>query len=140
MPSIVVSLCNVQRRAMEKMMNATSNRFEALRCRILLLLDQGKSVIETAEAANCVRATVYRTVYRFEDLGEEGLLDQRKRAKPRKVTAQACQCLLGYLERAPKDYGWQRCTWSLELLALQLERDMGISVTPQHVGRVLRGK
>ena len=140
MSSIVVSLCNVQRRAMEKMMNVTSNRFEALRCRILLLLDQGKSVIEVARAANCVRATVYRTVYRFEDLGEEGLLDQRNRTKPRKITAQACQCLLDYLERVPKHYGWQRCTWSLELLALQLERDTGISVTPQHVGRVLRSE
>ena len=94
MSTILVSLCNVQRRAMERLMRATSNRFEALRCRILLLLDEGRSVIETAQATNCVRATVYRTVYRFEELGEEGLLDQRKRAKPRKVTSEACQCLL----------------------------------------------
>lgn len=140
MSKILVSLCNVQRHSMKKMMNTTSNKFEALRCRILLLLDEGNSVAETTQLASCVRATVYRTVYRFEDLGEAGLLDQRKHAKARKVTPKVRTHLLDYLEHKPKEYGWQRSTWSQELLALQLERDTAISLTPQHVGRVLRGE
>jgi len=121
-------------------MNVTSNRFEALRCRILLLLDDGYSVAETARRASCVRATVYRTVYRFEDFGEEGLLDLRKSARARKVTPEVCSQLMAYLERVPKDYGWQRSTWSLELFALQLKRDTGVSLTPQHVRRVLKSE
>lgn len=140
MSKILVSLCNVQRRAMKKMMHTTSNRIEALRCRILLLLDEGKSAAEITLLSHCVRATVYRTVYRFEDLGEEGLLDQRTVARARKVTPEMRVYLLGYLDGYPKDYGWQRSTWSLELLALQLERDTAVSLTPQHVGRVLRSE
>lgn len=138
MSKILVSLCSIQRRATEELMKTTSNRYEALRCRILLLLHEGYSVAETTQLANCVRATVYRTVYRFEELGEEGLLDRRKHAVPRKATPQVCACLLNYLDGNPKEYGWQRSTWSLELLALQLGRDMDVSLTPQHVGRVLR--
>jgi len=140
MPKILVSLYPVQRRVMKKMMKTTSNRVEALRCRILLLLDEGNSVVKTTVLAHCVRATVYRTVYRFEDLGEEGLLDRRKGAKARKVTPEMCVYLLDYLDDCPKDYGWQRSTWSLELLALQLEQDTAVSLTPQHVGRVLRSE
>jgi hypothetical protein len=30
---------------------------------------------------------VYRTIYRFEDLGEDGLLDRRAHREPNKVTA-----------------------------------------------------
>lgn len=140
MSKILVSLRNVQRRAMKRMMNTTSDRFEALRCRILLLLDEGRSAVEVARLAFCVRATVYRTVYRFEDLGEDGLVDQRKKAKARKVTPEVCAHLLDYLEHKPKEYGWQRSTWSLELLALQLERDTTVSLTPQHLGRVLKSE
>lgn len=88
---------------MKKMMNTTSNKFEALRCRVLLLLNEGRTVVETARLVCCVRATVYRTVYRFDDLGEDGLLDQRKNAKARKVTQEACTYLLDYLEHTPKE-------------------------------------
>ena len=140
MSTILVSLSVVQRRFMENMRNTTSNRFEALRCRILLLLDDGYSVGETAQRACCARATVYRTVYRFEDLGDEGLFDRRKRAQARKVTPEVRGRLMQYLERVPKDYGWQRSTWSLELYALQLKNDTGVLLTPQHVRRVLKSE
>src|SRR5690606_870211 len=46
--------------------------------------------------------------------------------------------LLGYLDGAPKDYDWQRSTWTRELLALQLELDMGVRISCGHLGQVLR--
>ena len=39
------------------------------RARVLLLLDEGMAVSDIALRVDCVRATVYRTVYRFEELG-----------------------------------------------------------------------
>ena len=138
MSTIRVSLCSVQRRAMKKQMDTTSNKYESLRCRILLFLDEGNTVAEVTQLAQCARATVYRTVYRFEDWGEAGLRDGRKcRACP-KVSNDVIDKLLDYLDAVPKDFGWQRSSWTQELLALQLVEDLGVSLTPQHVGRVLK--
>jgi transposase len=135
-----VRLYRAQRRRIEKRLRRTLNRIEAVRCRVLLLLDRGQEVGVVAHLVGCVRATVYRCLYRFEDLGEDALLDQRLLAPPRKVTPEAEQRLLDYLPRSPRDLGWQRSTWTLELLALQLARDLAITLSPSHVRNVLRAQ
>lgn len=86
----------------------------------------------------CVRATEYRTVYRFEELGEASLLDQRGLREPSKVTPEVEQCLLGYLDGVPQDYGWERANWTLELLARQLCDDTGVGLSPSYLYRLLR--
>jgi len=106
--------------------------------RVLLLVDESLPAAAVAVFADCVRATVYRTIYRFEDLGEDGLLDQRQRRPPRKVTADVEDKLLGYLDNSPRQLGWHRASWTLELLALQVERDTGVGLSPSHVRNILR--
>jgi hypothetical protein len=44
---------------------------------------------------------VYRTVYRFEDLGEDRLLDRRAYRALTKVTANVEAKLVGYIEASP---------------------------------------
>src|SRR6266702_2335065 len=43
---------------------------------------------------------------RFEDLGEDALLDQRKLRARSKVTADVEQRLVGYIDGSPQDFGW----------------------------------
>jgi transposase len=136
--TIHLSLPRAQRRRMQRRLRKTGCRIEALRCRILLLLHEGDAATLVAEVAGCVRATVYRTIYRFEDLGEDGLRDQRTWREPTKVTAQVEECVLGYLAHVPKDFGWHRSTWTLELLSLQLEHDTGVRLCPSSIRLVLR--
>ena len=106
--SIEICLPRSQRRRMQKMYRKTKSRIEALRCRVLLLLHDGRSASEVVELAGCVRATVYRTVYRFEDLGEAGLHDRCQFREPTKVTPEVEEQLLGYLDGVAGDYGWDR--------------------------------
>jgi winged helix-turn helix protein len=73
--TISLRLDRGQRRRMTRLLRKTRSRIEALRARILLLLDEGVVPGVVAELAGCARATVYRTLYRFEDLGEDALLD-----------------------------------------------------------------
>ena len=75
--TISLRLARGQRRRMKTLLHKTPSRIEALRARVLLLLHGGREPSEVATIAGCARATVYRTVYRFEDLGEDGLLDRR---------------------------------------------------------------
>ncbi len=126
-----------QRRRMKRLLQKTRSRIEALRARILLLLHGGHQPSEVAALSGCARATVYRTVYRFEDLGEDGLLDRRAHRAPKKVTANVETKLVSYIDSSPQDFGWQRTAWTLELLAAQLVQDTGVRLSPSHVRNLL---
>jgi transposase len=122
---------------MKRLLQETPSRIVALRARILLLLHGGHQPSEVAAIAGCARATVYRTVYRFEDLGEDGLLDRRAYRPPSKVNAEVEAKLVSYIDSSPQDFGWQRTTWTLELLAAQLVQETGVRLSSSHVRNVL---
>ena len=136
--SIGLSLSDSQRRMIQSMKRKTRSRVEAMRCRIILLLDDGEAVSRLSAMVDCVRSTVYTTLYRFEDEGMDGLLDKRRDPGPRKVTALVRETLLGYLDHSPQTYGWQRSTWTLELLGRQLQEDTGVRLSVAHLHTVLR--
>lgn len=74
---IHVRLYRAQRRRIEIYHKKTKSRIKATRCRILLLLNEGKTVKYVSAMVGCVRATVYHTIYRFEDQGEDCIYDRR---------------------------------------------------------------
>ena len=135
--SLDVYLPRAQRRRMERVMRKSRCVLEVHRARILVLLSQGETASEVARMVGCVRATVYRTVYRYDDMGEESIRDRRRCREPSKVTAPVQEQLLAYLDDVPQDYGWERCNWTLELLSLQLAKDTGVQLSDRHVLRVL---
>jgi len=137
MKTVLVELDALQRGRIERLFRQTRSRVEAKRCRILLLLDRGCSAREVVERTGCVRATVYRTVDRWENEGEAGLVDKRSVPGPRKALATACTRLLSYVGTNPRDLGWERSTWTLELFALQLEKDTDVRLSITTVRRVL---
>jgi transposase len=118
--TISLRLDRGQRRRMTRLLRKTRSRIEALRARVLLLLDEGVIPGVVAEMVGCARATVYRTLYRFEDLGEDSLVDQRQHRPPSKMTAEVAERLVSYIDGSPQDFGWQRTTWTLELLAVHI--------------------
>ena len=134
---IEISLPRAQRRRMQTMLRKSKSRVEALRCRIMLLLHERAPVVEVAQMVGCVRATVYRTLYRFEALDETSLVDRRTTRGTEKVTTQMEEQLLSYLDAVPPDYGWQRSSWSLELLSRQLEDGCGVTLSCSTIYRVL---
>lgn len=135
--SISLSLTDAQRQMIEDIKRETTSRVEARRCRIILLLDKKLSVGQIASMVDCVRSTVYTTLYRFEDEGLHAFADKRLCPEPRKATAQVRAKLLSYLDKVPKDFGWRRSTWTLELLARQLEEDTSVRLSPSHLRKVL---
>jgi len=135
---ILVELSQKQQDEIGGLMRETKSRIEAQRCRIVLLLSQGYSAAEVHRMVGCVRSTVYTALYRFEESGIDGLLDQRLHRTGRKATPEVRRQLLEYLDDVPRDHGWQRATWTRELLGLQLERDTGVSLSHSYLGRVLR--
>lgn len=135
--NITLSLYRAQRRRIECRLSKTRDRIETLRCQILLLLNSGETPGTIFRKLNCARATVYRTLYRFENLGEQSLTDLRFSAEPRKVTPDFLKRLLYLLDKSPRDSGWQRSTWSLELLAEELMEQTGIELSGSHIRNLL---
>jgi putative transposase len=126
-----------QRRRIERRFRKTRDQIEAMRCRILLLCSQGHPVKAITQIVGCARATVYRTVYRFQELGEAGISDLRLEPEPRKVTPSTISHLLSLLEKSPRDFGWQRSTWTLELLARQVEELTRVQLSLSHIRNML---
>ncbi len=134
---IAPDLYRALRHRIERRWRKSRDTIEVTRCRILLLLDDGLSPSEVAQHLVCDRSLVYKTVYRFDEHGEDGLADRRLLSKPRKVTPELLSRLLFLLEESPRDVGWQRSTWSLELLAREIEKEIGIRLSPSHIRALL---
>lgn len=135
--NIALVLPRAQLRRIERRFRKTQDKIEAMRCRILLLLHDRLPVGQISETVPCARATVYRTLYRFEELGEAGLSDRRFHAEARKVTPELMNYLLSLLDVSPRSLGWQRSTWTLELLSLQVEEKMKVKLCASHIRNIL---
>ena len=89
---------------------------------MILKLDQGLSRQQVARDLQCAPATVVGAAKRFLELGEDGLLDQRAGNGQAKVDERFLAELRAALLSVPTELGWQRPTWTRELLCLELER------------------
>ena len=89
-------------RWIQKRLRKTTNHIEAVRCRVLLLLHERWAASLIAVVVGCARATVCRTLYRFEDYGEAGLRDLRPQRPPTKVTPEVVAALMSYLDYSPR--------------------------------------
>lgn len=138
MSSVSVYLTEIERDSITQLRRRTKSLVESNRCRIILLLSEGHSVREVQERVGCVRSTVYTTLYRFEESRLAGLCDARRERRPLKATREVRDALLSYLDGPPKAYGWQRSTWTRELLALQLAKDRQVKLSVSCLGQVLR--
>jgi hypothetical protein len=100
-------------------------------------LGQGLSCQQVARDLACVPSTVVKAARRFAWGGEEALLDQHPFNGKTKVDAKYLAELEGVLLSVPTELGWQRTTWTRELLGLELERRGFARVAPCTMGRAL---
>lgn len=135
--NITLTLYRAQRRRIEIHLRKIRDRIETLRSLILLDLNAGTAPGVIYRKLDCARATVYRTLYRFESLGEESLSDRRFASRPRKVTSDLLDRLIALLDKSPQERGWQRSTWILELLAKEIGEQTCIDLSVSHI-RTLR--
>ena len=109
----------------------------ALRFLMIAKLGQGLSRHQVARDLGCVPSTVVKTARRFAEFGEEGLLDRRAFNGVTKVDARFKAALEQVLHSVPTEFGWQRTTWTRELLGRELERRNLPRVAPCTMGRAL---
>lgn len=109
----------------------------ALRFLMISKLSIGHTRQQVARDLGCAPSTVVKAARRFIDGGAEGLLDRRAFNGRPKVDANFKETLKQVLHSVPTEFGWQRTTWTRELLGRELERRKLPRVAPCTMGRAL---
>lgn len=109
----------------------------ARRFLIVAKLGVGWKQAEVARALEVVPAVVSRAASAFVEGGADGLQDRRKGNGFRKADAAFLAKVAELLGGVPPDFGWQRPTWTRELLCLEMERQGFARVAVCTMGRAL---
>lgn len=133
----ILRLDRPARRRLERLLRKTKDHRTALRYLMILKLDQGLSRQQVARDLHSAPATVVGAAQRFQALGEDGLLDRRADNGQPKVDERFLAELRRVLLCVPTEFGWQRPTWTRELLALELEQRGFPKVAVCTMGRAL---
>ena len=108
------------------------------RCDIVLHAAEGRSQRQIAAMLHCSLSTVARTLKRFGEGGEAGLVDRREENGHPKVTEAYVNVLIVVVAHQPPDCGYRRTTWTLELLVDCLKDLTGIEISTTTMGRLLQ--
>jgi len=109
-----------------------------IRCKIIRNLARGEKVVKISSILGCSRSEVYRVARRFIDQGPAGLVDRREDNGDPKVTDDFEWVVLIAVAGSPTEYGYQRPTWTQELLVLVAAQQTNIGVSTTTMSRLLR--
>ncbi len=133
----ILRLDRATRRRLINRGRKTKDPHTALRFLMIAKLGKGLSRQQVAGDLACVPSTVVRAARRFAEFGEDGLLDQRAFNGVTKADDGFREELSRVLLSVPTEFGWQRPTWTRELLCLELARRGQARVAACTMGRAL---
>lgn len=110
----------------------------AKRYLIIVNLDEGRTVSDTARALAVAESTVRRVRRRFLEDGEAGLIDRREENGEVKLSEDYLAKLHEVVAGSPESYGYQRPTWTREMLVQTLRRETGVSIHVSTMSRALK--
>lgn len=136
--SMVVALNHRVKMSLKRMSRMAKDARYVRRVRIVLLRSEGYSHRQIALMVDCSASNVSKVLRRFQEEGEFGLLDRRVGQGPLKLSDEVMAKIIEYVAASPEQYGWLRATWTLELMCLQLETDLGVRVCRATMSKALK--
>jgi len=107
------------------------------RLHCVLLVAQGSSCYQVAEWFGEHSCTVERWVHCFNKYDLEGLKDEQKTGRPRKVRDDQLKQLQGDISRNPSELGHEQHKWNGKLLKTHLECCYGVELSVRQCQRIL---
>jgi transposase len=110
------------------------------RCQILRNLVRGESPTVIANILGVARSQVYRVAHQVLEEGVEGLCDRRAKNGELKVREAYVAVVLESLAGSPQGHGYQRPTWTQELLILVAHARTGVKISRTTMSRLLAAR
>lgn len=107
------------------------------RCKIVRNLVRGESPARIHRVLGCARSHVYQVAARFIARGVEGLRDGREHNGAPKVTEDYTLFVLTAVAGSPTDHGYERPTWTQELLTRVAAERTGVRISVTTMSRLL---
>jgi hypothetical protein len=126
-----------EREELIRMGRNSGDPYTAMRFLVIAKLSDGELPADVARALSVAPSTVSRAASNYRRLGVEGLYDNRRENGEHKVDDAFLAELGVVLLGVPLDFGWDRPTWTRELLALELENRRFAKVSVSTMGRAL---
>jgi transposase len=99
--------------------------------------DRGSTYEAIAKITGFTVGWVSHLLERFDLYGEAGLVDRREENGPLKADAKYLATLYRVVEKPSLSWGWNRPTWTRELLILTLEKETSIRISCPTMSRAL---
>jgi len=103
---------------------------------VLLSLDK-YGISEIAQLLQMHRSTVHTWIQRWNEFGEEGLLEGYRSGRPAGLTQADRERLFDIVDSGPVAYGLQTGIWTSNNLAAVIAEEFGIVYHPGHVRKLL---
>lgn len=120
MQRIEVRLRWWHRKELKKAMRKSDDADFRVRCQAVLNYSKGSGCSRTSDALGCAPSTAIRAVRRYLREGISGLYDKRVENGIAKINEDLLGAVAEILTKRPAAYGWERPTWTRELIALTL--------------------
>lgn len=134
---LVVVLRRRERRAIERAMRKSKDAGFRVRCQAVLAYSRGLGCDQVAEALGCAASTAINAARRYLRDGIPGLTDKRVDNGHPKIDDDLLDALTEILTQEPSDFGWERPTWTRELMAITLAQLDIAEVSVSTVARAL---
>lgn len=125
-------------RKLESLAKKERDADQLKRYQVILALARRLGVSQVHALTKLARSSIYRIRQHFVAEGIHGLRDRRSERSADKVSEQYLDRLLTLIGETPRQYHWERSTWTRELLAKQLKQETEIDVHRSHIGRLLQ--
>jgi transposase len=134
----IIAISRQVRRALFRRAQKTRDAELCKRYLIIVLLAEGQSSVAIERHLKVARAHVSRTAWKYFGEGIAGLQDRREDNGGRKVDENFLSILQQLLALVPTDCGWERSSWSRELLVREMCKRTGVQVSRSTLGGCLR--
>jgi transposase len=107
------------------------------RAQMVLLSIRRRKVPEIADIFGVCKPTVRFWIHSFNEHGPDGLYDQPRSGRPRKMTDEVKAKIIQLVQDEPNSAGYLATVWTVAMLALALVRTAGVTVSLGAVRKVL---
>ena len=108
-----------------------------IRCKIIRNLVRGEQPQRISKILGCSRSHIYRVKGRFTTDGLAGLVDHREDNGQTKANETYIGFILEAVSQTPQEYGFERPTWTQELLVIVAEKALGVQTSRTTMSRLL---